>query len=213
VFEHNIEKAVNGALWTLKIEVMFYASVPLIVWLFRRFGRLPVMFALFAASLAYGPYMESLARTTGSPLYSVLAHQLPGQLCYFLAGAFFYYYFDLLQKHVAWFFGGALVLLAIDRFAGAAFLEPLWLATFVAVFGFFFYVGNFGRYGDFSYGIYILHFPIVQTLIHFGAFERSPLGALALATALVLVSAYALWHLVEKHFLRRASHYVLATAS
>ncbi len=34
LFINNINPAVNGALWTLKIEVMFYIAVPLIVFLF-----------------------------------------------------------------------------------------------------------------------------------------------------------------------------------
>ena len=39
VFANNSMQAVNGALWTLKIEVLFYISVPLLVWLFRWTGR------------------------------------------------------------------------------------------------------------------------------------------------------------------------------
>jgi peptidoglycan/LPS O-acetylase OafA/YrhL len=213
VFQDNRLSAVNGSLWTLKIEVMFYAVVPVIAWLFTRLGRLPVMIAILVGSLAYGAWMESLARSTGSAMYTVLAHQLPGQLCYFIAGAFFYYYFAVLEKRVAYFFVAAVLLLAADRMMGASFLEPLWLATLVAIFGFFFYAGNFGRYGDISYGIYILHFPILQALVHFGLFERSPIGALALATILLLVCAFALWHLVEKRWLRRTSHYVVASSS
>ncbi len=36
VFENNPMRAVNGALWTLKIEVMFYVTVPVLAWLFER---------------------------------------------------------------------------------------------------------------------------------------------------------------------------------
>ena len=53
VFENNLLQAVNGALWTIKIEVMFYCSVPLIVWFAQRFGRLPVLLGLFTLSSLY----------------------------------------------------------------------------------------------------------------------------------------------------------------
>lgn len=51
LFESNAIQAVNGALWTLKIEVMFYLFVPLAVMAFRKFGRLTVIVALYIASV------------------------------------------------------------------------------------------------------------------------------------------------------------------
>ena len=91
VFEGNKLSEVNGALWTLKIEVMFYAAVPVIVYLFRRFGRFPVLISLYFASVVYLSLMTILAERTGSGAYSELARQLPGQLAYFMAGALFYH--------------------------------------------------------------------------------------------------------------------------
>jgi peptidoglycan/LPS O-acetylase OafA/YrhL len=70
------------------------------------------------------------------------------------------------------------------------------------------FLGNFGKYGDFSYGVYIVHFPIVQLLIAYGNFERAPWLALGLAMVLVMAMAILLWHFIEKPFLRRSSHYV-----
>jgi peptidoglycan/LPS O-acetylase OafA/YrhL len=50
----------------------------------------------------------------------------------------------------------------------------------------------------------------VQTLVSYGWFEASPYGALLLATLLVITGAFISWHLVEKPFLRKSSHYVIA---
>jgi len=74
------------------------------------------------------------------------------------------------------------------------------------------YLGNFGRWGDFSYGIYIIHFPVVQTLVAVGVFARDPWLGFAVATFAVLALAALCWHFVERPFLRRNSHYVLAEA-
>ncbi len=211
VFGGNRFAEINGALWTLKIEVMFYAIVPVLAWLCLRLGRIPVLLAFAAGSVAYAATMEALARSTGTELYVFLARQLPGQLSYFLAGAFFYYYLETFERHLGWFAAAAIACFVLHRWYGFSALEPIWLATFVAFFGFFAHVGNFGRFGDFSYGIYILHFPIVQTLISLGMFARSPWLGVATSAVLVLGAAVLMWKLVEKPFLRRTSHYVLAT--
>ena len=72
------------------------------------------------------------------------------------------------------------------------------------------HLGNFGKYGDLSYGIYIFHFPVIQWLVSIGLYRESPFGALAATIAIVLALAFASWHLVEKPFLRKTSHYVVA---
>jgi len=210
VFGGNALSEVNGALWTLKIEVMFYLAVPIFAWLFGRLGRLRVMVAIYALSVLYAWIFDWLARKTGSNMYVVLGRQLPGQLSYFMVGAFFYYYFEFFRRHARWFAAAALALALLHRFLPTGPLEPLWLGTLVAVFGFFLHAGNFGRYGDFSYGIYILHFPILQTMVQSGLFAWSPFGGLALACAAVPAAAALLWHLVERPFLARGSHYVAA---
>lgn len=61
VFDTNRLQAVNGALWTLKIEVMFYLSVPLFSLLFRRFGNLLIIAIVYIGSTAYAILFSWLA--------------------------------------------------------------------------------------------------------------------------------------------------------
>ena len=210
VFEGNAFREINGALWTLKIEVMFYISVPVFAWLFSLLGCLRVIVATYVLSVLYVWFFNRLAASSGSDLYIMLGRQLPGQLSYFMVGALWYYYFEFFQRHAWKLAAAALALLLAHRFVPVQGLEPLCLGTLVVFFGFFLYAGNFGRYGDFSYGIYILHFPILQTLVHAGVFAWSPLAALAIGCATVIGAAALLWHLVERPFLARSSHYVAA---
>ena len=63
VFEGNKIPEVNGALWTLKIEVLFYLSVPVFVFLFRRFSHFSVILVTYCASLAYLMLMTSIAES------------------------------------------------------------------------------------------------------------------------------------------------------
>lgn len=210
VFPENIYTEINGALWTLKIEVMFYAAIPFIVFACRRMGRLPVLAAIYVASVLYTSVLTGLAESTGSPIYLMLARQLPGQLAYFVSGALIYYHLDLFEKKISWFLIPAICALIAHRFYPLPWIEPMALAIVVAFFGFFLYAGNFGKHGDFSYGIYIIHFPIIQILVHFGLFECSPYIALVLTLVLVLTLSVLMWHAVEKRFLLRTSHYITA---
>lgn len=207
VFQDNIVHAVNGALWTLKIEVAFYVAVPICVWLFHRIGRAPVLIAIYLLSALYAAAMIWLAEARQSDAFMELARQLPGQMTYFAAGAAIYYHFDRFRERPITILLCGLLLLAVSSVTFELLLRPLGVALLVMSVAFGPYLGRFGRYGDFSYGIYIIHFPVLQTLIAIGLPAHSlPLFLLASA-ALVLLLAVAMWHLVEKRFLRRDSHY------
>jgi peptidoglycan/LPS O-acetylase OafA/YrhL len=211
VFDSNHMPHVNGALWTLKVEVMFYLSVPIFAFIFRRFGHLAVIVAVYLASVAYHEYMSGIALRTGSGVYAELAKQLPGQLSYFMAGAFFYYFLPFFEKRAVYFVAPAVAVLAIGHVFALPWLEPLSLAAVVVFLGLFLYVGNFGKFGDFSYGVYILHFPIIQLLLDRQWFTDSPWTFLAAVVSLTGIAAVLMWHLVEKRFLFRSSHYIAAT--
>lgn len=211
VFSTNPLPTVNGALWTLKIEVLFYLCVPLIALLARRWGHLVTMSLLYVLSLAYSFVMMHRLGTTGDQLYAVLARQLPGQLTYFVAGMACYHYRQMLASKIPWLLiPSAVVFMTGDRVVSTV-AEPLALAALVIYFATGFrYLGNFGRFGDLSYGVYIVHFPILQGTIAAGAFGKSAYVGLIIAAALVLVAAFLSWHLIEKRWLRKSSHYVLA---
>lgn len=208
VFTGNALQAVNGALWTLKIEVMFYLSAPLLAWLFRRIGRWQGLLLVYAISFAYSFALGELAQRGGG-IYLELQRQLPGQLMYFMAGAALFYYHAQFTEHWKPVFTLALGIMLLTKIWGVGFAEPAALAVLVIYTACVFpYLGNFGKFGDFSYGVYIVHFPILQTLIALGVFRNNPWSALLLASALVMLGAFLMWHLVEKRFLRKSSHYV-----
>jgi peptidoglycan/LPS O-acetylase OafA/YrhL len=213
VFTGNPFQAVNGALWTLKIEVAFYLVVPLIAWLFRRLGFWRVFIGLYATSVVYLLVLEAMAQRTGSPIFELFARQLPGQLTYFLVGGAFHYRPAILNR-------GALpmVLLSIAWLVfGSAALNAIVTPICLGVVVMYFAIGipsfaNLGRYGDLSYGIYIIHFPVLQFLVWKGIFAKNPVWAFILAIIVVVVLAWVSWHLIEKRWLRKSSHYVLATS-
>jgi peptidoglycan/LPS O-acetylase OafA/YrhL len=208
---------VNGALWTLKIEVVFYLFVPVLHYLCTRFGTKATMGTIFALSCAWKYGFAWLAYTHRSlgvdsvdaprSIYAQLEVQFPAQLAYFIAGVLLLIYFDKLKFHFVAISSIAACLFALDHFLTGEFLDVFWISGVVFVFGFWRYFGNFSKFGDFSYGVYIVHWPILQTLVALGATRLDPPIFLLVCLVLVYLAAFLMWHLVESRFLARSSHY------
>jgi peptidoglycan/LPS O-acetylase OafA/YrhL len=206
VFSNNFETAVNGSLWTIKLEVMFYCAVPFIVWAVRRWGYRLVLGAIFILSVAWQMYFLHFSQMVDPDLAVRLARQLPGQLAFFGGGAFAYYQMrEGMSPPPVWI---AVIAVAGYAFAPGAFytlVAPIcvtlivyWAAMGVPQ------LWNAHRTGDFSYGLYLYHFPIAQTLIALGVFTVAPVVGLLAVFALALLASVVSWHLIEKRALRLA---------
>lgn len=208
MFEGQRFTEVNGALWTLKIEVMFYMALPLIAWVLARLGKYwwVGIAILIVSAFAWIELMMAF----DSPHSAALARQLPGQMMYFAAGIALWKLWPIMRAQAIWFgVIGAIALSLSLLVPGFEALRVLGLAGLIA--GLAFGPGpalNVAAYGDISYGIYIVHFPIVQMLVSIGAFAALGIGGgLVLSAILVGLVSYALWWWVEKPSLRSDSHY------
>ena len=217
VFTANNDPAVNGALWTLKLEVAFYLFVPFIHYLCRRFGTGRTMGTIFGFSCIWKYGFEYLASVNPSRviytiagrhnLYAKLSVQFPSQLVYFGAGVLLFLYFDELKLHFRGIAGITACLFLLDHWFTRGVLDVFWISGIVFVCGFWRYFGNFAKYGDFSYGVYIVHFPILQTLIAIGFAGTSPAVFLSVSLLLIGLAGVLMWNLVERRFLENSSHY------
>ena len=65
-------------------------------------------------------------------------------------------------------------------------------------------LNNFGKYGDFTYGLYIYHFPIIQLFRQYNLFERyNPILMAFFVILITLLFAIFSWFFIEKRFLDR----------
>ncbi len=207
LFEGHRNTAVNGALWTLKIEVMFYAALPLIWWFIRKPGALCKLAwaAMFIGAEIWRQYFLHLDH----PLSAQLGRQLPGQMGYFAIGMLINQQWHRLENPKFWWAIIGLGLVATSLWQPALhILRPIglgliiiWIARAAGP------ALSAARYGDMSYGVYITHFPIIQACIAFGLFALSPVLGLIVSLGLTVIASYLLWHWVEKPALLPSSHY------
>jgi len=208
IFSSTPLSVINAPLWTIKIEVMFYLSVPLIFFLLSNRKQWLILGLLYGASIAYSLFFLNLYQSTGLDLYLRLEKQLPGQLVFFLGGGGIYLYFSFFTKHHWKLLLPALFLVGFKGGTFIPILYPLALAIAVISFALSFpYLGNWGKYGDISYGVYVYHFPILQIFTSFGLFEEHPwVGFTFFILSILIVSACS-YHFIERPFLRKSSHY------
>jgi len=209
VFEANRFSEINGALWTLKIEVMFYLVLPLLAFFLRLAGGLRwVLFALiYLAAEAWRAAFLQLGQADGGVMIE-LARQLPGQMSFFIVGiALAAWRDDINWRSPLAPLGIALLVLSIAvpaalplRAVGLG-ITSIWIATAVPR------IVDPARFGDVSYGVYILHFPIIQVAVTLGLFAASPWMGAGVAIAASVVGAMLLWWLVERPALRADSAY------
>jgi peptidoglycan/LPS O-acetylase OafA/YrhL len=205
LFDQSPTPYVNAPLWTLKIEVGYYILFPLLYGIGRRAGFLTWFVVLYVLSTAYYLSMMTLATKTGLHYYDVLAAQLPGQLRFFVAGA-------LIASHHHIFAGTrpritlgivASGIVGMLYFGGPLTLYPALLA--LAVLSFCLVgptLGSWLAYGDLSYGIYIVHFPVLQAIRSVGVLQDRQGLLFVLATVVVLSLSALLWHFIEGPALR-----------
>jgi peptidoglycan/LPS O-acetylase OafA/YrhL len=194
VFENNPDTVdLNAPLWTIKIEVAFYLIVPLLVWACRKWGYTAVLTTMTVASVLYRAATESDPH---------LASQLPGEMCFFCIGALVYRHLTVFKRSVRWWLGPALICYVAYPFTHWFVLRPL--SVPLLVLGFCLCLPEIKgptRWGDFSYGIYVLHFPIIQSLVALGFFPRAPWLTALVAALMTAQAAILSWYLVERRWL------------
>ena len=185
----------NASLWTLKIEVAFYAILPALWYLMRRKGlwTLAVVFVLSAV------YYELVLRDG----YYEYAKQLPGQLQYFVVGMAGFALRDKIrcsQRTALVLMIALAVILSLMTGYHCAVpgVYPLLVGTFVIVTAL--RVQPVRVSTDISFGTYLLHAPIIQMSLLLGIYRSDWIG-LAITTILVSGLALGVEQCIEKPFI------------
>lgn len=187
--------AINGSLWTLKNEVVFYMFVPLIFAIYKKFG-IYFLLTLYMLSVSYLVIVDHFG-------ISKLLVQFPAQLRLFVTSILFYVLFDRINsKNI--YLCAPLSLLAIVLFEDSKYFnfifQPLSLG-FLLIF-LVYYLKKIKIDFDFSYSFYILHFPVIQLVLYFGINPANPFVSFLSLFFVVLLLSYFSEKFIEKRFIQ-----------
>ncbi len=201
--------SVNGSLWTIKVEVGFYILLPFAVWAVRcmskKRGGSIVLAALYLISVLWEVLMPRVNEGLGLP--SALNNQLPAFLSYFASGMVFVFFWKRLFPNLKKLVLPCAVLLAasvwLDIPAVSAAVVPFSLSV-VVMSAAFFAKPLFGIVKkDFSYGMYLVHYPVVMSLVSLGLFGENSAFALLVVLGISFLCAYLLERFQNAFFASR----------
>ena len=192
--------AVNGSLWSLFPEALCYVGMAVTVALGVRWGGKARALLLGFIGL-YLLHVLSVAHVADylPPVWRGKAWYM-GRICsqavFFFGGALVCLNVGLLSRRLLW---GATVLLVGFSAAGCySFAAPFLLPWVLAGLGTRFPAPGVERVGDFSYGVYLYHYPIQQTLVALQLNQHGPAGLFITSGLAALVVAVPSWFLVER---------------
>lgn len=196
-------EAVNGSLWTMKVEILLYITVPIVYYLMKKYRPFPVFIVIFIFSTLYNELFYYLNEKTGNEIFGILKRQVGGQLLYFYSGTLVLLCFDYFRRYIKFLFPVA-VLVCYFRYDVPLliYVEPLAFA--VVLIGCAYYIKWFvfmRKFGNVAYGIYLFHFPVIQFSIWLGINEKSHILCFAFALWVTLLLSVLSWLLLEKPIL------------
>ncbi len=178
---------INGAYWTLSIEMLWYIVAPLFFIYIKKDRYLVLLFILsflYLTGIDFSLYdsVFNLDKQAADyfPLLFYISFQLPGQLIYFIAGIFIYKYFNN-QRSLSLSTQYFLSILSISFFIYVS--NQNYFQTSFAIRNFFIlftvvvlfilmhqsklkWMGGLEWIGKISYSLYLWHMPILYVMKH-----------------------------------------------
>ena len=205
IFESNpLPHAVNGSLWSLPVEFLCYIAVAFLSLGALRYRTTRVM--IFCAALtAAALYLVTIYKGPQLVLYATDVASASSVMPFFFIGSLIYLFriplrldfalvavFGLFALNIIWpnrpTMLGLWIMLPYVTLAFGRSQTPI--------------LRRWGRFGDFSYGMYLYSFPVGQALIVLYKPVLGTGGFILATTAVSVAIAATSWHVVEKRALQ-----------
>jgi peptidoglycan/LPS O-acetylase OafA/YrhL len=208
-------RTINGSLWTLPYEFSFYLILLLLYPLKNFRSRVRILISLvvvlllgirvyLGGRLAWYDYHTPM-------LLGLRITSFFNFATYFAVGMVIYEFrneLKLTQRPIA------LMVLGVLVTAVAIYFKVFGLLKFISIplvtFGLAYIPGklnDFGKHGDYSYGLYIYAYPIQQAIMYFYRDKLAVWSFFIIASVTTFVFAFLSWHLVEKKALQLKSRF------
>ena len=198
-FENNNETLASATLWTLRYEVLAYigTGIAFALGLMRKKWMVLAQFVIFAVA-----WFSAQSLGVFEALPATGKNLLRFGVCYTLGAAIFAYR-EKIRFHIL---GVVAITIAASLTNGTAIFEVM-TAIMLAYFIFWAaYIklpklNHLQSVSDISYGIYIYHWVIMQTINHYFP-SIDPWQLIAFAAPLTILISMASWRWIEKPMLR-----------
>ncbi len=196
VFEANpLPRAVNGSLWTLRIEALCYAGLLALAW-FGLLRRLRVLLPLAGGWALLGAVIAARAGAAPPWLASLAVASIVDCLLHFLMGAALWVYADRVPIR------GSIALAITAAFAMTAGTPLALVALHLALPYLVLWLGLArpvaGPPLDISYGTYLYAFPVQQAVVAMAGPGIGVAGLVAMAAPLTLLLGLASRERIER---------------
>lgn len=194
-FQNNVVPQMNGSLWSMKQEVLFYVLVPFIVMIMHRIGKRVFIFPVIAICLVI--YQKASIQTQ--------------YFMYFFSGMFYLLFFDWVSKQIRFILPVAIIAEAMVYVVRVPYLtefcfaiEPLTFSALIIGIAYHCKPLNFfRRFDNVTYGLYLYHFPVIQVLILYGVKDYNIYLCFFLTLLITSIMASLSWFVIEKPLMNR----------
>ncbi len=199
---------INGVVWTLSVELVFYIVLPFLIYLHNK-NKFLIYGLLLISYLIYNYDLSSDKEVFYNKLLVVTIFPY---IFLFLTGMGFYKYYDTIKRFVngkfMWWFLLFIVTEVVKTYFiidfGVVINILIWVIFSFMVFSFSFSFRSLSdsllKRVDFSYGIYIYHMLIINIFVHLKMLGEIKYVA-AVITLTIAFGAIS-WFFIEKPFLQ-----------
>jgi peptidoglycan/LPS O-acetylase OafA/YrhL len=212
----------NGSLWSVAVELQFYLILPILLYIINLTKKLSYANIIIAVLFLLSILVKYLINTNAWILSHELISKFLGNtvfyyLNFFLTGIAIYKNFGWLEKYLRekvfiWLIMYAAYVLICHSWL-KLYIDPytlsIWgiiantilsLLSLSFAFSYIHLSKNLLHENDISYGIYIYHLPIINTMLSFGIYSN--IWNLIVMAVIVILIAFASWKLIEQRALK-----------
>ncbi|MDE6193019.1 MAG: acyltransferase [Muribaculaceae bacterium] len=207
-----VTDAVNGSLWTMKVEWCLYFSVPCFIWLLSVIKHVPrhwMALLVIALSIVYRLLFTYLYASTGNEIYNILRRQIFGQLAFFYTGMLVWFIRDFFASNIRTILVCGVVLKVLLPYVPSVvqiIVEPFAISAVVVALSLLPCDIKWLRHRrNVSYEMYLFHFPLIQLGIWLGLPSVGKGTMLAFTFAATVILALIV-HLAVERCLLSARH-------